>query len=98
MPHPGSQFRWNTLLWITLAVACWFGVEGGEPTSPTARLGSGYACRLLSVTTAGQGGQADALTDSSPRGGLGQGGEALAPLPFRLTDIRDRRPVLPGPI
>ncbi|HVC96710.1 MAG TPA: hypothetical protein VND64_23735 [Pirellulales bacterium] len=25
MPRPRFQFRLSTLLWITLAVACWFG-------------------------------------------------------------------------
>jgi hypothetical protein len=25
MPSPRFQFRLSTLLWITLAVACWFG-------------------------------------------------------------------------
>ncbi|HVC96712.1 MAG TPA: hypothetical protein VND64_23745 [Pirellulales bacterium] len=25
MPSPRPQFRLSTLLWITLAVACWFG-------------------------------------------------------------------------
>jgi hypothetical protein len=25
MIHPSFQFRLSTLLWITLAVACWFG-------------------------------------------------------------------------
>jgi hypothetical protein len=25
MPRPIPQFRLSTLLWITLAVACWFG-------------------------------------------------------------------------
>jgi len=25
MPRPSFQFRLSTLLWITLAVACWFG-------------------------------------------------------------------------
>ena len=34
MPRPRFQFRLSTLLWITLAVACWFGGMGFEGWRP----------------------------------------------------------------
>jgi len=58
---PRLQFRLSTLLWITLAVACWFGgvrferwraetAEQEEPT-PTSIMGGGWGPHHYTITT-----------------------------------------------
>jgi hypothetical protein len=42
MPRPRFQFRLSTLLWITLAVACWFGGREYERRADERRLKAAY--------------------------------------------------------